>query len=113
MALLISESGEKAYISPYGRAKSLSLKQMQDFVGGGLVQQVPTYDVKVTAWCNEEGLIKEMEGNVEASKYVTEKSGIPQMLVGPVMVFEEGDTDASWSWLGVQAQMEDDGEEDV
>jgi len=111
MALLISESGEKAYVSPYECGESLSLKQMQDFVGGGLVQQVPMYDTKVTVWCNEEGLVKGMDDNAEASKYVTEKSGIPQMLVGPVVVFEEEDTDASWSWLGIEAQM--NGEEDV
>ena len=111
MALLISESGKKTLITPLKGSKSFTLKQMQYYVGGGLVQQVPTYDVKVAVWCNEEGLIKEMEGNVEATNYLTAVTGIPQMVVGPVVIFEEGDTDPEWSWLGIQAQM--DGEEDV
>jgi hypothetical protein len=111
MALLISESGKKTLITPLKGSKSFTLKQMQYYVGGGLVQQVPTYDVKVTVWCNEEGLIKEMEGNVEATNYLTAITGIPQMIVGPVVIFEEGDTDPEWSWLGIEAQM--DGEEDV
>ena len=111
MALLISESGKKTYITPLKGSKSFTLKQMQYFVGGGLVEHVPTYDAKVTVWCNEEGLIKEMEGNVEATKYLTAISGIPQMVVGPVVIFEEGDTDPDWSWLGLHAQM--NGEDDA
>jgi hypothetical protein len=111
MALLISESGEKTHITPDEGAKSFTLKQMQDFVGGGLVQQVHTYNVEVAVWCNEEGLLKEMEGNVEATNYLTAVTGIPQMVVGPVVIFEEGDTDPEWSWLGIQAQM--NGEDDV
>jgi hypothetical protein len=112
MALLISESGEKTRIVPDEGTKSFSLKQMQDYVGGGLIQKVPTYDAKVAAWCNEEGLIKRMEGNAAASMYLTTISGIPQSIVGPVVIFEEGDTDTEWSWMGIQAQMEEPSDAD-
>ena len=113
MALLISESGEKTHITPDEGAKSFSLKQMQDFVGGGLVEHLPVHNAEIAVWCNEEGLIKEMEGNVVATNYLTAISGIPHMVVGPVVIFEEGDTDPEWSYLGLVRQMESDGEEDV
>lgn len=109
MALLISESGNKTLITPDEGAKSFTLKQMQDFVGGGLVQQVPTPNVKVTVWCNEEGLIKDMESNIEAINYLIAVTGISQMIVGPVVIFEEEDTDPEWSWLGLKAQMDGEG----
>jgi len=82
-------------------------------VGGGLVEHLPVHNAEIAVWCNEEGLIKEMEGNVVATNYLTAISGIPHMVVGPVVIFEEGDTDPEWSYLGLVRQMESDGEEDA
>ena len=55
MAILFNESGDKSFISPDEGTDSFTLKQMQDYVGGGLVQYIPTnHRHRITAWCNEE-----------------------------------------------------------
>lgn len=105
MALLINESGKKIVI-PYNEGTtSFTLKQMQDYVGGGLVQYIPLNGPEIAVWCNEEGVIKNMKDNVVASTYLSDITGVPYKIVGPVVIFEKGDTDPDWSWLGIAAQL--------
>ena len=105
MAILFNESGDKSFISPDEGTDSFTLKQMQDYVGGGLVQYIPTnHRHRITAWCNEEGLIKSMKHNPVASNYLIKLTGVDWQLVGPVVIFGPGETDPSWSWLGIHGE---------
>jgi len=106
MACLITENGKRITVLPF-KKDSFTLEEMQALVGGGLVERVPLHNAKVEVWCNEEGLLKSMKYNLIASTYVSYLADYEIQLVGPVVVFDEGDTDPNWSSTGVTEQAND------
>ncbi len=78
-ALLIQPDGTMKEITP-AKGEDFTLKELQGYVGGGLVEPVYPPDPELIALANEEGLMLDMEYNAEASARV----GTP--VVGPVVI---------------------------
>lgn len=77
-ALLIKSDGEKISITPEN-GDYFTLKELQNHVGG-YIEMLLTNDNK-TMIVNEEGILKSLDVNSEASKLIEEK-----LIVGDVVV---------------------------
>lgn len=82
MATVIHPDGHGEVLNGAGKKGVLTLKQMQQAVGGYIEFVSPYTDVKHLCIANEEGLLKRMEPNRAASLVM----GRP--LVGPVIFAE-------------------------
>lgn len=102
MAEIIRATGECIQLTPQQKSetgrpgKVLSLRQLKDAIGGGLIEIVRTYDRKKLIVLDEEGKLKGLSLNSEATRLYTgvrvetvseaANKGLWDVIVGDVVI---------------------------
>lgn len=94
MATIIRTDGSEEKLIGDNPNGSLSLKQMQDVVGG-LIQPLYDYDGKTILVANEEGLLEGLALNIRATFIASQKFGQEYGIVGDVII-PDRDTGEEW-----------------
>ena len=92
MALILKTDGTKVEITATRADGTLSLKQMQQAVGG-YIQLVNTANPDVILVVNEEGKLRDLPINEQATRIYFAAHGMSDVLVGDVLVCHTSEID--------------------